>query len=96
KFTEKGSVKIVYTKNVDELKISIIDTGIGLKKDELETVFDTFHQTDTGLARKYEGTGLGLSICRKLTELLGGKIWAQSDGKNKGSTFSFTLPIKER
>jgi len=63
-------VKIVCEIEDGYLKTSIIDTGIGLKKDELETVFDTFHQTDSGLARKYEGTGLGLSICKKLTGLL--------------------------
>ncbi len=96
KFTEKGSVKIICEKDNDYLKTSIIDTSIGLKKNQLKAVFNTFHQTDTGLARKYEGTGLGLSICKKLTGLLGGQIWAESDGKDKGCVFSFTLPLKGR
>jgi len=55
-----------------------------------------FRQIDIGVARSYEGTGLGLSICRRLVELLGGEIWATSEGEQKGSTFTFTLPLERR
>ena len=93
KFTEKGTVQIFCTVEDNVLRTAIKDTGIGIRKQDLETIFETFHQMGTGLARKYEGTGLGLSICKKLVQLLGGDIWAESNGIDQGSTFIFTLPL---
>jgi signal transduction histidine kinase len=58
----------------------------------MEKLFRAFQQIETGLARRFEGTGLGLSICKKLVELLGGRIYAHSDGQGQGATFTFTLP----
>jgi len=96
KFTDHGEVRIKST--VDEMRIvtSITDTGIGISPPNIATLFEMFRQIDTGAARSYEGTGLGLSICRRLVEMLGGEIWATSEGEQKGSTFTFTLPLVRR
>jgi signal transduction histidine kinase len=75
------------------IKISIIDTGIGLKAEDLERIFNPFEQADNSFSRKYQGTGLGLSLAKKMIELHGGRIWAASDGQGKGSCFHFTLPL---
>jgi signal transduction histidine kinase len=96
KFTDYGEVRI--KSSVDEMRLitSITDTGIGISAQNITTLFETFRQIDTGLTRSYEGTGLGLSICRRLVEMLGGEIWATSEGEQKGSTFTFTLPLSPR
>jgi signal transduction histidine kinase len=75
------------------VKISVRDTGIGLKAEDLERVFAPFEQADTSVSRKYQGTGLGLSLTRRLVELHGGKIWAESEGEGKGSVFRFLFPV---
>jgi signal transduction histidine kinase len=76
KFTERGSVSIVVTKGISasSLQFSIIDTGIGIPQEKLQTVFENFTQVNASDNRKYGGTGLGLSISRQLVELMGGKI----------------------
>ena len=73
--------------------ISVKDTGIGIRPEDMETLFKPFHQVDSGLARKHEGTGLGLSICKRLVEMLGGEIKAESEF-GKGSKFTFKLPLR--
>ena len=75
-----------------ELWLSVTDTGIGIKPADLATLFQPFRQIDAGLARQHEGTGLGLAICRRLAELMGGEIRAESEW-GKGSTFTFRLPV---
>lgn len=108
KFTEKGMIVIdagwsdreghpltpAPGSHSEFVKISIQDTGIGISDQELSLIFSRFHQTDTGLSRKYEGTGLGLAITLSLVELHGGTIGAESQ-PDKGSRFWFTLPITE-
>jgi signal transduction histidine kinase len=74
------------------VKVAVIDTGIGIKDEDLQTLFKPFRQVDTGLTRQYEGTGLGLSICKRLVDLLGGSIAVTSE-PGKGSTFAFDLPL---
>ena len=74
------------------LLVSVTDSGIGLEKDDLERIFNHFEQVSNTAAREYEGTGLGLGLARKLLELMGGVIWAESPGPDKGSTFRFVLP----
>jgi len=72
--------------------ISISDTGIGIQPFDLERIFEPFEQADGSINRQFEGTGLGLSLSRKLVNLFGGRIWAESSGRNEGSTFRFILP----
>lgn len=93
KFTEVGSVTLTAEIALGTLRISVSDTGIGIKTEDLGKLFQSFRQIDTGLSRQHEGTGLGLAICRRLAELLGGEILVASEW-NKGSTFTFTLPTK--
>ena len=76
------------------IEISVTDTGIGIKSKDLKRIFDPFEQADGSSSRKYQGTGLGLSLTRKLVELHGGRIWAESDGEGQGSRFSFNIPLK--
>jgi signal transduction histidine kinase len=94
KFTEKGSVTIECEPEGVNVTIRVIDTGIGIKTEDMESIFQAFQQIDSGMTRKYEGTGLGLSISKRLIELMGGQIRVTSEW-GSGSTFSFSLP-KER
>ncbi|UCF94117.1 MAG: hypothetical protein JSW39_08160, partial [Desulfobacterales bacterium] len=74
------------------VKITVEDTGIGLKPEDLQRIFDPFEQVDGSKSRKYQGTGLGLALARNLVELHGGRIWAESEGLAKGSRFNFIIP----
>lgn len=77
------------------IKISVHDNGLGLKYDDQGRIFERFFRVDTGAARLTEGTGLGLAICHGIIEAHHGRIWAESAGLGKGSTFHFTLPVAE-
>ena len=93
KFTKTGSISLrIETLDERKLQILVCDTGIGIKKEQLESVFNAFVQADGSISRKYGGTGLGLSISRKMAEFIGGEITLQSTVL-KGSTFSLILPI---
>ena len=96
KFTEQGEVtltaEIVPGMPRSALRISVADTGLGIKRENLDKLFQPFRQLDTGLTRQHEGTGLGLAICKRLVERLGGTITVESEW-GKGSTFQCTLPI---
>jgi PAS domain S-box-containing protein len=106
KFTGFGSVKVT-AEPVESwrgargaapepaVRISVEDTGVGLKAADLSKLFQPFSQIDTGLTRQHEGTGLGLTICRRLAELLGGEIEVASEW-GRGSVFSVTLPRRPR
>jgi len=94
KFTEKGEVRVECQVNDSWLVTRVVDTGIGIKPEDVGKLFEAFQQVDTGLARRYEGTGLGLSICKRLVEILGGEIGVESEW-GMGSTFTFTLPRRE-
>jgi len=96
KFTEKGEIAInvkILKKENDKVSLhfTVKDTGIGIPKEKQAKIFESFSQVDSSTTRKYGGTGLGLSICKQLTELMGGKIWVESE-ISKGSTFHLTLP----
>jgi signal transduction histidine kinase len=97
KFTHQGSIEFGYNLNteIDPLVIEfyVKDCGIGIKAELHEKIFERFRQADSLIIKKYGGTGLGLSISKGFVELLGGKIWVQSE-LGKGSTFYFTIPYK--
>jgi PAS domain S-box-containing protein len=93
KFTRKGSVTFGYTFKDNFLEFYVTDTGIGIDKKLHNEVFERFRQVNMEYTRETIGNGLGLSISKKLVELLGGKIWLESE-PNKGSTFYFTLPYQ--
>jgi len=92
KFTEKGYIRFGYRKSgTDMLEFVVEDTGIGLRSDQLEIIFERFRQADLGNARRlYGGTGLGLTISRSLVQLQGGKMWVDST-EEAGSSFYFTI-----
>jgi signal transduction histidine kinase len=73
---------------------SVSDSGIGIKEEDRERIFGAFEQADGSTGRRYQGTGLGLSLTRKFVELHGGKIWVESGGEGKGSTFHFIIPLE--
>jgi PAS domain S-box-containing protein len=89
---EGGTVTIRAEKEGDMAQISVSDTGIGIKEENIGRLFHKFEQLDSGTSRKYGGTGLGLSITKQLVELHGGTITAQSK-YGEGSTFTFTMPL---
>ncbi len=98
KFTETGNIvlKVSLQKQTKKQVIvlfSVSDTGIGIEKNNLDTLFDPFIQEDGSTTRKYGGTGLGLSISKQLTQLMGGQLKAESE-KGVGSRFFFTLPFR--
>jgi signal transduction histidine kinase len=83
----------VLEKNIHNgIEISVTDSGIGIKSEDLERIFNRFEQIDGTSRRNYEGSGLGLALTRELVEMHGGRIWAQSEGEGKGSTFRILLP----
>ncbi|MEH2405349.1 ATP-binding protein [Nostoc sp.] len=102
KFTETGSIEVSvvicknsdinhsYIANTDEIQFSVKDTGIGIPCDRLERLFKAFSQVNSSITRQYGGTGLGLAICKQLCELMGARIWVESE-LGAGSTFYFTI-----
>lgn len=99
KFTEQGYVGIEVSLNTrinDEIELFflVVDTGIGLSPEDKDKLFKSFSQVDASITRKYGGTGLGLSITKELVNMMHGKVWADGE-KGKGSTFSFTVRLKQ-
>ena len=93
KFTERGEVALRAALEPGDLRVAVADTGIGIRKEDMELIFLPFRQIDSGLTRRHEGTGLGLAICRRLARLLGGTIAAQSE-PGRGSVFALVLPAE--
>jgi len=95
KFTpEAGSIRVEAYRIEEELIISVCDSGLGIDPSDTSRIFRAFEQVDSTLSRQHQGTGLGLSLARKLVEMQGGRIWVESEGLGKGSTFSFSVPLK--
>ena len=92
KFTNKGSVSIIAKRKSEFLICEVHDTGIGIPKDKLYTIFDAFEQAKGSTSRNFGGTGLGLNISKQLVELQKGNIWAESE-EGQGSTFFVSLPL---
>src|SRR5262249_25651345 len=95
KFTERGEIRLEIellerTGEKAQLKFSVRDTGIGMTPEQSAKLFQPFTQADMSTTRKHGGTGLGLTICRRLVELMGGRIWLESQ-PGVGSTFYFTV-----
>ncbi len=78
----------------DVIEISVTDTGIGIKREDLARIFNPFEQVESSKSRRFQGTGLGLALTKKLVELHSGRIWDESEGEGKGSTFTFILPVQ--
>ncbi|KKP93859.1 MAG: Histidine kinase [Parcubacteria group bacterium GW2011_GWC1_38_6] len=94
KYTPTGGI-IVSTKILDsKFQVLIRDTGEGMEKDEMDKIFESFSRGTVGVKAFTEGAGLGLYIARKYAEMHGGRVWAESEGKGKGSTFFVELPVK--
>ena len=100
KFTDKGEVVLTVSsqryknggaKEKVLLTFAVRDTGIGLSAEGMSRLFQSFSQADSSTTRKYGGTGLGLAISKRLTEMMGGSLWAMSDGLGHGSTFTFNI-----
>lgn len=99
KFTSKGEITVTAEKMMEDevkgewmLRFSVKDTGIGIPSEKLDILFESFTQVDSSTTRKYGGSGLGLAICSRLTKLMGGKIWVESE-INQGSEFFFTIRV---
>jgi signal transduction histidine kinase len=92
KFTEQGEIKVSASQRNGSLELTISDTGIGMKQDALQHIFDEFRQAERSTSSKYGGTGLGLAIVKRLVNLLGGDIVVESE-ERKGSKFTITLPM---
>jgi PAS domain S-box-containing protein len=92
KFTEQGEIVVCAEKRPGELRISVIDSGFGVVPENLERIFERFFQEKT----RFYGVGVGLAICRAIVEAHGGRIWAESAGRELGTTVRFTLPLEER
>ncbi|MBU1012128.1 MAG: response regulator [Bacteroidetes bacterium] len=93
KYTDEGFIEMGYEEFDNELKFFIIDSGIGIPKNQLKIIFDRFVQVDSSLSSLYEGAGLGLSITKSYVKMLKGKIWVHSE-EGEGSEFYFSLPYK--
>jgi DICT domain-containing protein/GAF domain-containing protein len=97
KFTEPEGEVLIEARlgPAQMLEVTITDTGRGIEPDRLEAIFERFYQEEGALRRTAGGTGLGLAICRQIISRLGGKIWAESPGRDQGTCFHFTLPLAD-
>ncbi len=97
KFTMKGQIEFGYQLLDEEQSVLfyVKDTGIGIEKDKQDAIFDLFRQIDDNSTRRYAGTGLGLTLCKRITNILGGRMWVESE-LGKGSTFFFSIPKREQ
>jgi PAS domain S-box-containing protein len=93
KFTNNGQIDFGYVRKNNYLEFYVKDTGIGISPEHQSRIFDRFYQIDSTESRKFGGTGLGLSICKAYVELMGGKIWLNSQ-QGTGSQFFFTIPYR--
>ena len=93
KFTKNGTIQLGCFRKNNLYQFYVKDTGIGVPPEQRELIFDRFSQSTISKKGAYEGTGLGLSISKAYVELLGGRIWVESNSSGSGSVFYFTLPV---
>ena len=93
KFTDTGEVRITAKTENGHFTVSVVDTGPGIPAEELNRVFDQFHQNDNSNTKAKGGTGLGLAIAKQIVEMHGGRIWVEST-LGKGATFQMELPVR--
>lgn len=93
KFTAEGAIEFGFCVKEAFIEVYISDQGIGIKEEDISRLFNRFYKIEHSDGKIYKGTGIGLSLCKDIVQLLGGKIWVESQF-GKGSTFYFTLPIK--
>ncbi|MEO5377104.1 MAG: CHASE domain-containing protein [Magnetococcus sp. DMHC-6] len=97
KFTHQGRINVQLTMDPAKAKTALLfcisDTGIGIDQTQIDNIFEQFTQANTGITRRYGGSGLGLTISRTLVEMMGGRIWVESQ-LGQGSQFFFTLPVR--
>jgi signal transduction histidine kinase len=86
------TIQVRHQRSSSGVEIKIADTGCGIEADRLERIFDRFYQEEGFMRRSVGGAGLGLAICRRLASSLGGRLWATSEGRGKGSQFHVMLP----
>jgi signal transduction histidine kinase len=89
------TMTLAETSPLGQIEVTVADTGRGIEPDRLEIIFERFYQEEGALQRSVGGTGLGLAICRQAVGCWGGKIWAESEGKDRGSQFHFTIPVAD-
>lgn len=94
RYTDKGSVTIKIEQVIDNVRITVSDTGAGMTEEVIGNLFESFSRGQAGMQRWTEGAGLGLYIAKKFIEMHKGRIWAESEGKGQGSTFFVELPRK--
>jgi CheY-like chemotaxis protein len=93
KFTERGRVALRLRPDGERLLFEVEDTGMGIPRDQIHRLFESFTQIDDSTTRRHQGTGLGLAIVKNLVELMGGEVWVESE-PGEGSAFRFTLPLR--
>ena len=90
---QDGKINIKLNSENGHARIIVKDNGIGIVKESIDKIFVKFYQVDTSLTREHGGTGIGLSVCKGIVEGHGGKIWAESEGKYKGTEMHILLPL---
>lgn len=95
KFSPNGGIVMLHLSvERDNVRVEVVDQGIGIPDGKLECVFDRFYQVDGSTTRRFGGIGLGLAIVKAIVEAHGGRVWASSAGPAQGSTFVFTVPVR--
>jgi signal transduction histidine kinase len=96
KFSPEGGVITIRSwQEKNDLMITVSDQGVGIEEEELKAIFQRFHQADGGTTRSFGGMGIGLALCLEIVNAHGGRIWAESEGSGRGSTFFLSLPVDD-